>query len=191
MEFGQIPLRASGSQTWFPTCRRQVRAISTCRDSSNLVTDWFAPGLRPARALVRELLASWIAPDRPNSTTLSILLAGRRPAREPAHEAARELDSVMEFGLYHLTSTAPASPVQLRLYKLARRIPSSLPLSITSSNFNTFHLGFHFHPRHSPSSYTVSGGVQLSVTCVCVVGGVHGRVQSLACRGAGACRRRL
>jgi len=29
------------SQTWFPTCRRQVRAISTCRDSSNLVADWF------------------------------------------------------------------------------------------------------------------------------------------------------
>jgi len=48
-----------------------------------------------ARELVRELLASWIAPDRPNSITLSSLLAGRRPAREPA----RELDSVMEFGL--------------------------------------------------------------------------------------------
>ena len=34
------------------------------------------------------------------------------------------------------------------------------------------------------------GGVQQSVKCVCViVGGVHGRQQSVACRGA--CRRRL
>jgi len=45
MEFGlssaiQLTSRR-WSQTWFPTCRRQVRAISTCRDSSNLVTDWF------------------------------------------------------------------------------------------------------------------------------------------------------
>jgi len=38
------------------------------------------------------------------------------------------------------------------------------------------------------------GGVQLSVKCVCViVGGVHGRVQSVACRRppGGACRRYL
>jgi len=45
--------------------------------------------------LVCELLASWIAPNRPNSITLSSSLAGRIPAGEPA----RELDSVMEFGL--------------------------------------------------------------------------------------------
>ena len=48
------------SQTWFPTCHRQVRAIWTCRDSSNLVADRF----------------------RPYSTTLSCSLAGRRPVRE-------------------------------------------------------------------------------------------------------------
>ena len=30
------------SQTWFPICRRQVRAISTCRDSSNLSATTFA-----------------------------------------------------------------------------------------------------------------------------------------------------
>jgi len=52
------------------------------------VRSWF----RPARELVRELLASWIAPDRPNSITLSSSLAGRR--------SARELASVMKFGLY-------------------------------------------------------------------------------------------
>ena len=40
---------ASWSQTWFPTCRRQVRAIWTCRDSSNLVADGFSAGRRPAR----------------------------------------------------------------------------------------------------------------------------------------------
>ena len=36
------------SQTWFPTCRRQVRAISTCRDSLSLVADRLAAGFRPA-----------------------------------------------------------------------------------------------------------------------------------------------
>jgi len=46
-----------------------------------------AAGLRPAR----ELLASWIAPNRPNSIMLSSSLAGLRPARE--------LYSVMEFGI--------------------------------------------------------------------------------------------
>ena len=51
MEFGQIQLcypaikLASWSQTCFPTCRRQVRAISTCRDNWNLVADLFAIGL--------------------------------------------------------------------------------------------------------------------------------------------------
>jgi len=80
--------------------------MSTCRDSSNLVADWVAAGLRPARELVGELLASWIAPDRPNSITisssLSSSLAGRRPSREPA----RKLDSVMEFGLDPATLSA-------------------------------------------------------------------------------------
>ena len=28
---------ASWSQTWFPTCRRQIRAISTCRDISTVL----------------------------------------------------------------------------------------------------------------------------------------------------------
>jgi len=58
-----------------------------------VVADRLAAGLRPAR----ELLASWMAPDRPNSITLCSSLAGRRPAREPGSE----LDIVMEFALYH------------------------------------------------------------------------------------------
>ena len=49
---------ASWSQTWFPTRRRQVPAISACRDSSNLVADRFAARVRPARELVCDLLAS-------------------------------------------------------------------------------------------------------------------------------------
>jgi len=53
-------------------------------------------GLRAARELVCDLLASWVAPDRPNSITLFSSLAGRRSA----HKLVRELDSVMEFGLY-------------------------------------------------------------------------------------------
>jgi len=101
MEFGQISLcypaiqLASWSQTWFSTCRRQVRAILTCRDSSNLVA---AGSQLFCDQLVRELLASWIAPVRPSSTTLSSSLTDHRPAREPAGK----LDSVMEFGLYRL-----------------------------------------------------------------------------------------
>ena len=44
---------------------------------------------------------------RPNSTVLSSPLADRRPAREPA----RELNSVMEFGLYlHVHVTAGGIP---------------------------------------------------------------------------------
>jgi len=86
----------SRSQTWFPTCHRQVRAISTRRDSSNLVADRF----------------------KPYSITLSCSLAGRRPVRDqiplrcPACDqlaswsqtcswAGRKLDSVMELGLRH------------------------------------------------------------------------------------------
>jgi len=38
----------SRSQTWFQTCRKQVRAILTCGDSSNLVADRLAAGFRPA-----------------------------------------------------------------------------------------------------------------------------------------------
>ena len=48
----------SRSQTWFPTCRRQVRAVSTCQDRSNLVADRFMS----------------------YSITLSSSLAGLRPA---------------------------------------------------------------------------------------------------------------
>jgi len=61
---------------------------------SNLVAERFAARLRPAPELVCDLLASRIAPDRPNSITLSSSLAGRRQARE----LVRQLDSVMEFG---------------------------------------------------------------------------------------------
>jgi len=79
------------SQTWFPTCRRQVRAISTCRDCSNLVADRL----------------------RPYSITLSCSLSGLRSARQVCDQlaiwshsqtcsrAGRKLDSVMEFGLRH------------------------------------------------------------------------------------------
>jgi len=57
--------------------RADGRRPGFCRDSSNMVADRFAVGLLPARELVRELLASWIAPDRPISITLSSSLAGR------------------------------------------------------------------------------------------------------------------
>jgi len=63
-------LLASWSQTWFPTCHRRVRAISTCRDSSNLVADRFAAG-----ELVAVLLASRIARHRQNS--IAVHLASR------------------------------------------------------------------------------------------------------------------
>jgi len=57
MEFGllgaiQLASRA-GSRPGFQ--HRQVRAISTCRDSSNLVADWFTgsrAGLWPASKLL-------------------------------------------------------------------------------------------------------------------------------------------
>jgi len=67
---------ARWSQTWFP--RFELSRHVQLRT-----------GLRP----VSELLASRIAPARPNSITLSSSLAGHRPAREPA----RQLDSVIEF----------------------------------------------------------------------------------------------
>jgi len=61
--------------------------------SSQLVCDQLA-SWSPAS----ELLARTIAPHRPNSIMLSSSLADRRPAREPAGELVRELDSVMECG---------------------------------------------------------------------------------------------
>ena len=89
-----------------------LSGASRCRPARELVVDQLRAGLRQgsnyldmsetrsatsSRAGLRPgsgLLASWIAPDRPNSITLSSSLAGRRQAREPA----RELDIVMEFG---------------------------------------------------------------------------------------------
>jgi len=82
------------SQTWYPTCRRQVRAISTCRDSSNLVADRCRPysialscslaGVRPASKLVADLLGSWTAcgnlaitgqlADAPTNSRIAVLL---------------------------------------------------------------------------------------------------------------------
>jgi len=63
LNFIMLSRSKTWSQTWFPTCRRQVRAISTSRDSSNLVADRFRPysitlsSLQPAPA--RDLVASW------------------------------------------------------------------------------------------------------------------------------------
>jgi len=93
-------------------------------------------GLRPAS----EWLASYIAPDRPNSINYTIQLAstslaGRRSAREPAREPASELDSVMEFGLYLL---CPSIRLRLQLCTGQRSIerpsaPSRLMISSKSS----------------------------------------------------------
>jgi len=96
----------SRSQIWFPTCRRQVRAISTCRDSSNLVADRFRPysitlfcslaGRSPVRDQIPlrcsacDQLASWSQAGQRNGIWSR---TGLRPASE--------LDSVMKFGLRH------------------------------------------------------------------------------------------
>jgi len=69
--------------------RRQVRAISTRRDSSNLVADRFAAGFRPAF-------------DRPATRTWHAH-AGLRPGRRPG----LRLDSVMEFGLNRISGVQP------------------------------------------------------------------------------------
>jgi len=101
MEFGPsgaIQLTSRSQTRCKPVCD-QVQAISTCRDSSNPSATARKPAPRVARELACYLLASWIAPDMPNSITLSSSLAGRRPVRE----AASELDGVMEFGLYQNT----------------------------------------------------------------------------------------
>ena len=99
---GQIPLRypdrKTWSQTWFPTSRRQVQAISTCRDSLNLVADQFAAGFRPAfdqlSTGLRHAHDTHVCDlGRPNSIKLSSSPADHRPARElrPARDPAREL----------------------------------------------------------------------------------------------------
>jgi len=71
----QIPLRYPG--------RRQVRtstcSVESCRDSSNLVADWFE-----AKFHYTILVADWFEPASNLSAT--------------SFEPACELDSVMEFG---------------------------------------------------------------------------------------------
>jgi len=99
MEFDQIPLRcpaiqlASWSQTSSEAGRRPgFRPVADRFELSRhleIARTWSQTGsqlVAPARELIRELLASWIAPDRPNSITLSSSLADRRPAREPTRE---------------------------------------------------------------------------------------------------------
>jgi len=65
----QIPLRYPVSDSLArarncePVCD-QVRAISTCQDSSNLSATGRKPGLRPARQLVTDLVARATEPAR-------------------------------------------------------------------------------------------------------------------------------
>ena len=86
-----------------PACN-QIRATSTCWDSSNMVADQF----------------------KPNSITLSSSQAGWRPARKlnSVKEFGRELpacklDSVMEFGLQH--AHAGLHPAREQADQLASR----------------------------------------------------------------------
>jgi len=107
------------SQTWFLTCHRQVRAISTCRDSLNLVADRFRPysttlscslaGHRPVRDQIplrcpafADLLASWSQAGHGNGIRSR---TGLRPANE--------LDSVMQFGQRHAHDVRTQVFVQL------------------------------------------------------------------------------
>jgi len=57
--------------------------------------------------VANRLFLHYAADYTPNSITLSSSLAGRRPVREPA----RELDSVMEFGLMAVIRRAKGKPV--------------------------------------------------------------------------------
>jgi len=55
---------ASWSQTSCKPVCDHVRAMSTCRDNSNLPATGRKPGLRPARQVVAELLAGASEPAR-------------------------------------------------------------------------------------------------------------------------------
>ena len=59
-----LSMSQTWSQTWCPTCRRQLRAILTCQDSSNLVADHISSNL----------VADWFRPPYP--ITLSCSLVG-------------------------------------------------------------------------------------------------------------------
>jgi len=67
----------------------------------------------PALNLIRELLASSIVPDRPNSITLSSSLAGRRAAN-------RELDSII-FGPTFRPMSMVAKRLEGSRFHLIRR----------------------------------------------------------------------
>jgi len=81
------------------------RSLTSSRAGRRLAAKWSAARFKPVcdrsetGSAPPDLLASWIATDRPNSITLSSSLAGRRPARKRTCELVCELDSVMEFGL--------------------------------------------------------------------------------------------
>ena len=75
------------SQTWFSTCHRQVRAISTCQDSSNLVADRFKP--------YSIMLSCSATSSRAEVRSYTAVRAGA------CSRAGPRLDSVMEFGLRH------------------------------------------------------------------------------------------
>jgi len=89
MEFGlsRTILLATGRRPAGELVADQLRTglrpgSSYLDNSSNLSATGRKLGLRPARELVADLLASSIVRDRRNSTKLSSSLAGRRPARE-------------------------------------------------------------------------------------------------------------
>jgi len=81
--------------------------------------------------LICDLLATWIAPDRTISITLSNSLAAGRPARE----LVRELDSVMEFGLYGVFYRRPGVSMWLFRLTTAVLVTDRSPANVVVSSY--------------------------------------------------------
>jgi len=110
---------ASSSRTSSRDGRRPAANRSVTRFELSQHVEIARTCRRQVENQVCEQPASWIAGQRngiwSNSITLSSSLAGHRPAREPAGKSARkpgrELDSVMEFCLFHAFNNHSRRPV--------------------------------------------------------------------------------
>ena len=123
-----------------PVCD-QVRAISTCRNSSNLSATGQKPGLRPARELVADMLA--------NCQRTGQHLIGQIPLLYPARQQLASMSQTssragQRNGIWPLLCSRPKS----RSWRNSQRIKMNMQAYVTANTLLGYRLFVSFYRQH-------------------------------------------